>query len=230
MRKAFTLLLGLSLCGAAQLARAEVADVFEIRWAGESTQPAGFGAPDYNVYTQGDSAVTDFASFASPVLYPGLAAALHMAPELVAKAEVIAWEGNGGSPALGGGWESSNWSFTDSFGATGSAQFQQATSPIFIGNGTLTGAEYAALFGLPAVQEVYSFLLIDVDPVGGVSAAHLTKVSLVSPSTVPPGFENTPDPDAVGLIQPHPVPAPQTWALTLAGLLLLAGVMRSRRA
>lgn len=201
-------------------------DEFVVRWAGTSSQAAGVGAPDGAVYTQGTGA-SSFTDFGGPVTYAGLAAALGVTAETLALADVIAWEGNGSAPAAGGGWESSVWTFEDSDGGVGSATFTQTLSGTFVGNGTLTNADYGALFGMtPATAGLFSFLLIDVGTVTGVNASLLTTVRLAGVAAPGPGLEGTPDPDAIGLLQP--VPAPQSWALTLAGLLLLAGCLRAR--
>jgi hypothetical protein len=229
MRYVVAVSLALSLTAAAPGASAALVDLFEIRWAGESSQPAGSGAPDGNVFTQGDSSATTFSAFGAPTLnYAGLAAALGVDLATLADADVIAWEANGGSPAAGGGWESSVWTFEDSIGGSATAAFSQALTPVFIGNGTLSNAQYGALFGMvPAEAGVYSFLLMDADAVAGVDASLLTTVRLLGVGAPGQGLEGTPDPDAVGLLQP--VPAPETWTLTAAGLLLLAGVLRTRR-
>jgi hypothetical protein len=218
--------LGLAFALAAAAASAATDD-FVVRWAGTSSQAAGVGAPDGDVYTQGTSA-SSFTDFGGPIAYAGLAAALGVTVETLALADVIAWEGNGSAPAAGGGWESSVWTFEDSDGGVGSASFAQALSGTFVGNGTLTNADYGALFGMtPATTGLFSFLLIDVDMVAGVNASRLTTIRLAGVAAPGPGLEGTPDPDAVGLLQP--VPAPQSWALTAAGLLLLAGCVRARR-
>src|SRR5688572_12970431 len=84
-----------------------------IRWAGmaDVTRPNALHAPD-NKFTFGlPITVSDFGP---GMRYSGLARLLGVPRRELARAEVIAFEGNAGGPAgVESGWESSIWTFTD---------------------------------------------------------------------------------------------------------------------
>ena len=99
----------------------------DIKWAGEILATKGnanagwaLGAPDGDEWPCGRNEAATFAGWRRAT-YEGLDQLLANAiagdkvtAEMLASADVIAWELNGASPAFSGGWESCRWAFRDS--------------------------------------------------------------------------------------------------------------------
>jgi hypothetical protein len=133
--------------------------------------------------------------------YANLAALLGVPVAVLASADVIAFELNGGSPGENGGWESAQWLFRDrarSLTVVWDAVANHSDPPgVVVGNGSLTAERYRAYFGIttPRLDQVISYQLLDLPP----------DIDVDSPSfrVRVAGFasgEGTPDPDAIGVI------------------------------
>ncbi len=207
----------------------------DIKWAGELLAAKGnagraLGAPDGDEWLcEGDEAAT-FAGWRRAT-YEGLDQLLANAiagdkvtAEMLASADVIAWELNGTSPAYSGGWESCRWTFSDSQHQI-EVVWNEATTdhtlggppvprdPHVIANGSVTGAAYASFFGIPmsVITQyqptfppeaiVISFLLFRVrDEIDVTGPAFTLTLSAVDP--VHGEQEATPDVDAIGVLLP----------------------------
>lgn len=201
-----------------------------IRWAGnvDVGRYAILHAPD-NRWTALDPPVT-VSDFGPPMVYTGLAALLGVSEADLARADVIAFELNGGSPpnGPGGGWESSTWTFTDGT-SSHTVKFSQLdppssygppSYPAVVANGSIVGRDgsyqtggeaYSRFFGMCcAADKVISYILFDLD-------THLSPaIDVRSPSfsvriqsrPAPPEEEGTPEPDAVGVFSSCPKPCP----------------------
>jgi len=135
--------------------------------------------------------------------HPGLAALLGVSESTLARADIIAFEDNGFSPAPSGGFESSHWVFSDgtsTFGVDFNENTVPPTSiPGVVASGSVNGASYKAFFGItpPFPQTVISFLLFELPPtIDTTSPAFSVKVSGGFPSE----GEAAPDPDAIGIL------------------------------
>ena len=176
-----------------------------IRWPASAVNtPAGpvRGAPDLQTAAISDYHevwVRDFGK-PSPTNMP-LEKALGVSQADLADFDIIAFEENGGSPAAGGGWESSLWLFTDlqnAAAATFNEQTGAANSPssgIRFRTGSISGATYSALFGTPKATSVISWVLIDVPKEIDVNSPTFS----VWASGALIG-EGSPDPDAIGIL------------------------------
>ena len=201
-----------------------------VRWAGAAHDdnaapvPGMVGAPDAVIAAPSWRA----SQFGSPVVYANLAPALGLSEAVLGTYSVIAWESNGGSPALAGGWESSEWTYDD--GVTSlTAVFNELTGTAvgagmaFL-TGSITGAQYNALYGTAEPSDiVWSWLL--AAPVGIDVHSPAFSVRLVAVGGLVGLGEGSPDPDAIGLLSP--VPEMGSFGLMAAGLMLVFG-LRSR--
>ncbi len=149
--------------------------------------------------------------FTRKLNYRGLAKALGVSDADLARADIIAFEANGGSPASGGGWESSLWFFTDlsrayaeTFDETVGLGTIAAGRRARFMTGDMLGAEYGAYFGVSVPPaEHFSWILIDVPNDIDVHSPNFSV--WVSGADVHPGAggdEGTPDPEAVGVLSP----------------------------
>jgi hypothetical protein len=192
------------------------------------------GAPDALSYAvlEGQSVTLNGFRRAS---YTGLADLLGapvagdaVTPDMLANADIIAFEHNGTSPAFSGGWESCDWQFSDGQG-TLSVHWDQGTidnviggqpvphDPHVVANGSITGAAYCAFFGIteaallaenpgaPTPEDVVvSFLLFRVRPEIDVSSPTFEITLSGVPSSTPPHTGvTTPDADSLGVLV-HP--------------------------
>ena len=131
--------------------------------------------------------------------------------EDLARADVIGFERNGGSPALGGGWESCDWSFTDGTTTVAFTWDGRAGAPRdshVVANGSVRGRDYVRCFDAAASpahepigdDEVISFLLFSLPELRTADNAFTITISASHPPT--PG-EATPDIDSIGVIPPR---------------------------
>ncbi|MFN2577622.1 MAG: hypothetical protein ABR607_08030 [Pyrinomonadaceae bacterium] len=194
-----------------------------VRWAGD-VSPGRVNilhAPD-NRFTSVDPPLT--ATDFGPVMrYEGLARLLGMPERELAKADVIAFEGNGGSGAgIESGWESSTWTFTDGT-HTYVAKFNETvghTSDVsIIATGSVKGADgtifsggdaYRAFFGICSPDpstKVVSYILFNLHslrPAIDAASARFT-IKLENGHRADGSFgEGTPDPDAIGILSSCP--------------------------
>ena len=161
MTSTHTRLLAATLALACQLSPAQAA---KVDWADFGVNAAGagapeiIGAPDATTAGPGD---WHLAKFNTPGLYPTLAAKIGLSEAELVSYDVIAWEGNAGSPAAGGGWESARWTFSD-FITSVSSTFNELTGgssdpTVQFKTGSVAGAVYNTLFGTGVPEkEVWS--------------------------------------------------------------------------
>jgi hypothetical protein len=194
-----------------------------VRWAGE-VDPGRFNvlhAPD-NRFTAADPPIT-VRDFGPVMRHTGLARLLGVSEHDLEKADVIAFEGNGGGGAgVEGGWESSIWTFTDgshTYVARFNERVGHSSDRSVIATGSIRGADgtvasggdaYRAFFGVCSPDpstKVVSYILFDLDSVS-------PRINTSSPSfaiRIENGHradgsfgEGTPDPDAVGIFSSCP--------------------------
>ena len=185
-----------------------------IRWAGsvDICRPNALHAPD-NKFTAGlPITVSDFGF---GMRYTGLARLLGISPRDLARAEVIAFEGNGGHGAgPENGWESSIWTFSDGVN-TYVARFNEVTGrrsdPSVIATGSIGGSNflqgetlYSRFFGVcnEPTNKVVSYILFDLSstrPPIDVTSPRFS-IKLENGFTSDGSFgEGSPDLDAVGI-------------------------------
>lgn len=190
-----------------------------VRWAGnvDILVPNVLHAPDdRNV---GVNPAPTLSQFSPTFRYSRLSSLLRVSDRDWARADVIAFEGNGGHGAgPEAGWESSVWTFTDgtnTFVVRFNELVGRSSHPSVVANGSIIGTDgtissggdaYRSFFGIctPNPQnKVVSFILFDLDgarpPINVASPNFKVKIQGRS------GFgEGTPDPDAVGVISRCP--------------------------
>jgi hypothetical protein len=218
-----------------------VATRTEINWAGSIVDATGDGSPElilgppdartHGIVSGRSVTLTDFR----PAAYEGLAEMLGTAiagdvvtPEMLAQADVIAFEHNGNAPAPSGGWESCDWTFSDGTRSL-TVHWDERTvdgvpghepvprDPHVVANGTVTGGVFGQFFGVSdtaliqenpgagaAANARISFLLFRLRPDIDVRSPEL-QITLSGVRIS--GAEATPDPDAVGLLVHVSAPA-----------------------
>jgi len=180
-------------------------------------------APDYRL-TSLPVTITEFRTFGDPpapgIRYSGLARLLGLTERVLARADVIAFEGNGSHPGGAGisnGWESSTWTFSDGINSL-TVRFNELVPPAqyptmypaLVANGSIRGADgqfssglnaYTAFFGMcPAGPGVISYILFDLDSIKpAINTASPNFSIKVQNAGGPASGEGTPDPDAIGI-------------------------------
>ncbi len=203
------------------LSCAVFAQDLEIGWAGNGLTNI-VGAPNNSFVALGSTTTT---SWQTPIVYNpfSMAAFLGISVSTLARADIIAIEGNGGgSPA--GHFESSRWTFTNgAFTQTIDHNETSATpGPGIVAFGSLSQASYNAFFGISGTNSpVISWILLD-------SALDVRDPGFSL--NVQQGFpflpgEGTPDPDAIGRVV---CTVPEPSSLIAAGL-GIAAFVRLRR-
>lgn len=179
--------------------------------AGSATPNPGneLGAPDNQITAISDFHYVWVRNFRPPVTYNGLGALLGVARTALARANVIAFEFNGGNPASGGGWESSTWFFSD---------LQRAYAEIFdegTGRGTIRGGRRARFLTGSISGDAYTAFFCQPDPsVCPPADPVISWILIDAPNDIDvhsPNFsiwvsgalirEGTPDVDAIGVIE-----------------------------
>jgi len=190
----------LVLGGLAGTARAQA--VHSIRWAGKDTSSGlVVGQPDMRSVSVSPSSGVTVSDFRCATQYANLAALLHVAPDVLARADVIAFELNGGSPGEHGGWESADWLFRDgvtSYRVVWDAVANRAEpAEALLANGSLTAASYRAYFGIagggPDTVVSYQLLRLPTALRTDSTAFRVTVFGFAS-------GEGTPDPEAIGVL------------------------------
>ena len=207
-----------------------------IRWAGRvdvgGDRVSILHAPDDRFISLAPPiTVSDFgfnpSAPAPGMRYSGLARLLGLPDSVLAKADVIAFEGNGGHPGGAGisnGWESSIWTFSDGINSH-SVRFTELVSPsqyptlypALIANGSIRGADgtfssggnaYNAFFGMcPPNPGVISYILFDLDAIRPAinTASPNFSIRVENGFTADKKFgEGTPDPDSIGIFSSCP--------------------------
>lgn len=202
------------------LCLASSANAQVIRWAGnvDVARPQALHAPD-NQITPVDPPIR-LNNFATRMRYFGVASLLGVPEEMLAQAEVIAFEGNGGHGAgVDYGWESSIWTFSDGI-RTATVPFNElvgayrwyrpASHPAVMATGSLSSAAYSAFFGMCSPEldsHIVSYILFDLDALSpSIDTASPNFSIRIANGYQPDGSfgEGTPDPDAIGLFSNCP--------------------------
>ena len=185
------------------------------------------GAPDYAfLCAAGPYGWAWVKDFKPPILYSGLLdlinssitfagvpAATSITEADFRRFDVIAFEGNGGSPAGAGGWESGIWFFSD-FRHTYAETFNENTGAGMVSSGRRakfkTGSiycyQYQAFFAgaiapCEYAKAIVSWILIDVPTDIDVHSPNFSVwLSGAGVGADPILGEGSPDPDAIGIL------------------------------
>jgi hypothetical protein len=211
-RKSFPLVL--ALCLASIAARAQ-----DIRWAGavDVARPNILHAPDAR-FTPADPPLT-VSDFAPVMRYSSLISLLRGSRCDLTRADVIAFEGNGGhSAGVDHGWEGSVWTFSDGTvtrTVTYNETIGRASDPSIVCTGSILGPDgsertggetYAKFFRIcpeeiivdaPLKRNVISFILFDLHSKKPAVNVGSSSFSIRLANGV--GTLGTPDPDAIGV-------------------------------
>lgn len=217
MRRSVLILMLLNLLALATSVQAQ-----GIRWAGDVDPPTSLRvnilhAPD-NRYPPLVTPLT-IRRFGPTMNYPGLSILLGIPLKELEKADIIAFEANGGSGAgLERGWESSLWTFTDGtnrYVVKFNELVGRASDPAVLATGSIRGVggsilrggmAYSKFFGMCCPDPrglVVSYILFDLDAVTpAVDVRNPTFSITIANGFVPDGSfgEGTPDPDAIGIV------------------------------
>jgi hypothetical protein len=204
-----------------------------ILWAGSVENSFGGGQPEHMLFEPNAKSHSFGPGMGATLtgfrggFYLGLSTLLNsvthgdaVTPEMLAAADVIAFEDNGGHPAPSGGWESCDWYFTDDVNPPLSVSWDEAVGaevdPHILANGSISRAAYSAFFGIPTTAWSYqpkdlkpedlvvSFLLFRVSPeINTASPSFKIRLSGTSLPIVALEREGTPDPDAIGILACH---------------------------
>ncbi len=177
----------------------------QIAWPGRVVSVSGtavpsqgpenaLGAPNGSAFVASPGVRATFGGFL-PVTVPDLTNLINgdtvtagdvPSPGDLVRADLIAFERNGGSPATGGGWESCDWTFADglvSVAVSWDGDAGATRDPHIVANGSVPGAAYtnhfAITFADPASAippgEVISFLVFSLPELDVESAAFTSK-------------------------------------------------------
>jgi hypothetical protein len=186
-----------------------------IRWAGEANPSASLRsnilhAPD-NTYTPLDPPIL-VSRFGSVMPYRNLHHLLGVSRDDLARADVLMFEGNGGSGAGPfNGWESAVFTFSDGISSR-TVNYNEltgpASDPTVIATGTIENADYRSFFGMctPNPNKI-SYLLLDLHSTSPAidAASPLFQIFMANGNRPDGSFgEGTPDPDAVGIFSSCP--------------------------
>lgn len=200
-----------------------------VQWTGSTLSSlSGINGPPDGAIVAGLPAT--ITSFQPGISYPGLSMLLGISPATLARADVIGFEFNGGSPAPSGGWVSSRWRFTDGVDSL-TVDFSElvgASVPAeVVGNGSVSAATYNLFFNVqtPRSDTVMSYLLFDLPDFIDLDSPTFS-ITLTSGAAAGLPGQGTPDPDAIGLLRQ--VPEPGTISMVLAGLCVWGGTRKRR--
>ncbi len=223
----------ITLAALAALASSSSAETTPINWAGSINpgSPNALGAPDGIITPIGDAIQRQLGDFlATPTLsYTNLSIFLGVSPTLLAQADIIAFEGNGGAaPAPNFGWESTRFTLSDGANLFVIDHDETLTglAPGVLATGQISFTNYSTFFPAAAggSDAIYSFILLDAPSNMNVASPSFT-VDLKNGANIAPLMghgEGTPDPDAIGVIN---IPEPTSGLLALLG----AGLCLRRR-
>jgi hypothetical protein len=217
-RKLYAHLLTTTL--SAILCLAASAQAQDIRWAGVVNPSASereniLHAPDNRItavdppltisgFLPGFRGPLDTAAniYPSTMHYSGLARLLGVSESLLARADVIAFEGNGGGY---GTWESSEWTFTDGVNTRRVSYDYRigpfprpGSDPTVIATGDIDNTAYSAFFGLCVASRdgaKMSYILFDLHSTAPVIDVRRQAFTI----TLANGRDGSPDPDAIGV-------------------------------
>lgn len=224
MQRPSITMIGLSLLTATVLASLSTAAVAvpktevgpAVRWMTHGSAFEALQEPDGRVVTLGSGDELFLSHPGTARRYPGLSALLDVSAEELERADVIAFEENGGNGAgVDRGWESSIWHFSDgvnSYTAYFDEEVGVSSDPSILRTGSVLddddtiwhgGDSYAAFFGMCSadeVDEVVSYILFDLDAVGSLVDVTSSSFTIVVEGDESAG-EGTPDPDAIGVLR-----------------------------
>lgn len=176
--------------------------VTSVRWGGKDPTPGKLvvGPPDMRATTVSPTTSVTVSDFRCARQYANLAALLGVGPDVLSRADVLAFELNGGHPGEHGGWESADWIFDDgvvTYRVVWDAVAGAATpAEALVAEGSLTAASYRAFFGITGgTDTVVSYQLLRL-PAAMRTDSTSFRVNVR-------GFasgEGTPDPDAIGVL------------------------------
>ena len=146
--------------------------------------------------------------FPSTMHYSGLARLLGVSEATLARADVIAFEGNAGRGAgIDNGWESSDWTFTDgvntrrvSFNELVGASPRPGSDPAVIATGSISSSAYSSFFGMCSSDldnPEISYILFDLQSTG--TRVDVTRPQFSLTLANGKGGQASPDVDAVGV-------------------------------
>jgi hypothetical protein len=185
-----------------------------VRWAGEvnpSYRSNLLHAPDNAYATLGETVTV--GGFGSVMRYKSLHSLLGVSRSVLARADVIMFEGNGGSGAGPfNGWESVILTFGDGTNIR-TVNYNELAGPAsdatVIATGTFENADYRNFFGMctPNPSKM-SYILFDLHSTSPAinTESPLFQISLANGYRPDGSFgEGTPDPDAVGIFSACPM-------------------------
>jgi len=183
-----------------------------VRWAGKdvslgSFRPNTLHAPDTRYTAVNPGAPVTVSSFGPIMRHAGIRNLLGISEADFARADVIAFEGNGGyGPGADKGWEGSIWTFTDganTYEATFNESLGAARSdPSIVKTGSIIGPDgdirtgyvvYSNFFGLCCpdpdllkAARVISYILFDLDSITPIDTTRpdfaITTIDTTSPN------------------------------------------------
>lgn len=190
-----------------------------VRWSGDVVpfRPNILHAPDNRYLSLGPPVTV--RDFGPGMRHPGLKRLLDVSRNEFARADVIAFEANGGHGAgVEQGWESSIWTFTDgtnSYVATFNELAGRGSDPAVVATGSVIGpdgtifsgnAAYSSFFRMccpDPLSPVISYILFDLHSVSPAIDTDSPSFTIKIESGFVPGGsfgEGTPDPDAIGIL------------------------------
>lgn len=184
------------------------------------------GAPNFaaaSLALPGDptpgSITVDFSGSTAGYELGGLAALLGVSPALLLSTDFLAIDRNTDGGVNPFGFESSRWHFEDGTGTLDYLWTEGGSAGgAILAAGTIQGADYAAFFGLSAMNLDMAFLLFDLPLNPNASDFRVTVTSV--PNEIMPGvFTGTPDIEALGPLVTVPVPEPSAGLLVGVALL-----------
>lgn len=207
-------MLMLVIIAGSTFALAQSASTQYIRWAGEanpSSRSNILHVPD-NTYTSPDPPIT-VSRFGSVMSYRRLHHLLGVSRDVLARADVIMFEANGGFGARPfNGWESVILTFNDGTN-TRTVNYNElvgpASDPTVIATGTFENVDYRNFFGMctPNPNKI-SYILFDLHSTSPAlnTESPFFQISMANGYRPDGSFgEGTPDPDAIGIFSACPL-------------------------
>jgi PEP-CTERM motif len=189
-----------------------------INWAGTASLGGNnvTGAPDGHVNSLGGLLPTiDTSNFVAIKSYNNLESLLGVPFATLSGSTIIAWEDNGSAAAVGGGWESTQFTLNDTLHSITINHVEGQASGGVIGTGSVSGTAYDTYFGLSSgtSPDVMSWILLD-NPANFVNIqSNLFTIRITAGSSAGLAGEGTPDIESIGVLGITAVPEPSTMVL-----------------